>query len=248
RDRRVLRDDRRPGARSPPDPLGLRLSREGAEAPGGGAHQRAVTRVRPQGDTRGGDGRHRVRSLLPRALPGRGSPAGGAVRRRESRRHDPPASDGSQRRGRARERAARPAAASARRGAGRRWAAGARGRREGGLRRGISDRGHATRGSVWMSAPVGRYVTGMRFAALMLVCAVALPAGAASDPASPGSLAIGVTTVDVVDASRNRTLVTEVWYPPRMRASRPGVRACAADAVRSCWWCTGTVARARTTP
>jgi predicted dienelactone hydrolase len=55
----------------------------------------------------------------------------------------------------------------------------------------------------------------MRFAALMLVCAVALPAGAASDPASPGSLAIGVTTVDVVDASRNRTLVTEVWYPAR---------------------------------
>jgi predicted dienelactone hydrolase len=44
---------------------------------------------------------------------------------------------------------------------------------------------------------------------------VALPAGAASDPASPGSLPVGVTTLDVVDASRNRNLVTEVWYPAR---------------------------------
>jgi len=58
--------------------------------------------------------------------------------------------------------------------------------------------------------------TGMRAVTSLLLCTLALPAGAASDPASPGSLAIGVTTVDVVDASRNRTLVTEVWYPARI--------------------------------
>jgi predicted dienelactone hydrolase len=66
--------------------------------------------------------------------------------------------------------------------------------------------------------------TGMRAVTSLLLCTLALPAGAASDPASPGSLAIGVTTVDVVDASRNRTLVTEVWYPARIPGRDARVR------------------------
>jgi hypothetical protein len=52
--------------------------------------------------------------------------------------------------------------------------------------------------------------------AALAVLLVASPAAAASDDLSPvGRLAVGVTTRTFVDASRGRTLVTEVWYPAR---------------------------------
>src|SRR5262245_20864813 len=53
-------------------------------------------------------------------------------------------------------------------------------------------------------------------AASLVVLALATSAPAAPDPTRPGKLAVGVTTVDVVDVSRgNRTLPTEIWYPAR---------------------------------
>ncbi len=54
---------------------------------------------------------------------------------------------------------------------------------------------------------------------LALLAALAAPVAAATpDPSAPGPFAVGVTTLTVVDASRGRTLVTEVWYP----ADAPG--------------------------
>src|SRR5262249_3656688 len=76
--------------------------------------------------------------------------------------------------------------------------------------------GIATQHVRWLARTRAGMSTGMRAVTSLLLCTLALPAGAASDPASPGSLAIGVTTVDVVDASRNRTLGPEVWYPARI--------------------------------
>ena len=53
-----------------------------------------------------------------------------------------------------------------------------------------------------------------RFAAVSIALALATNAWSAPDPTRPGKLAVGVTTADVVDASRaNRTLPTEIWYP-----------------------------------
>ena len=47
-----------------------------------------------------------------------------------------------------------------------------------------------------------------------LIVLLALPAVAATvDPSADGRFAVGVTTRTFVDTSRNRTLVTEVWYP-----------------------------------
>ena len=49
---------------------------------------------------------------------------------------------------------------------------------------------------------------------LALLAALASPASAAIvDPSAPGPYAVGVTTLTLIDASRGRTLVTEVWYP-----------------------------------
>jgi len=46
--------------------------------------------------------------------------------------------------------------------------------------------------------------------------ALAGSAPGAPDPTRPGKLAVGVTTVEAVDASRaNRTLPIEIWYPAR---------------------------------
>ena len=61
----------------------------------------------------------------------------------------------------------------------------------------------------------------MRHAVVALtLLALATGAPAAPDPTRPGRLAVGVTTVDAVDAGRgNRTLPTEIWYPAR-RAQR----------------------------
>jgi dienelactone hydrolase len=59
-----------------------------------------------------------------------------------------------------------------------------------------------------------------RRAAVALMVALATRAAGAPDPTRPGKLAVGVTTVDAVDAGRgNRTLPTEIWYPAR-RAGR----------------------------
>ena len=59
----------------------------------------------------------------------------------------------------------------------------------------------------------------MRHAVVALaLLALATGAPAAPDPTRPGRLAVGVTTVDAVDAGRgNRTLPTEIWYPPGAR-------------------------------
>src|SRR5438552_10210908 len=55
-----------------------------------------------------------------------------------------------------------------------------------------------------------------RLVALVVLVALALPARAAGvDPSADGPYAVGVTTVTFMDASRERTLVTEVWYPAR---------------------------------
>ncbi|MGH7894288.1 MAG: alpha/beta hydrolase family protein [Candidatus Binatia bacterium] len=60
----------------------------------------------------------------------------------------------------------------------------------------------------------------MRCAVVLLVLLLAFSmAHAAADPAEPGRFAVGVTTVEVDDASRHRTLTTEIWYPAR-RAGR----------------------------
>src|SRR5438477_2719803 len=53
-------------------------------------------------------------------------------------------------------------------------------------------------------------------ATLVLVLVLALGGRARAglrDPSAPGPFAVGVTTRTFVDASRGRTLVTEVWYP-----------------------------------
>lgn len=62
-------------------------------------------------------------------------------------------------------------------------------------------------------------------AAILVLAGVA--AARAGDPASAGPLAVGETTLTLVDAARGgRTLVTEVWYPARHAgrdaAPRPG--------------------------
>ena len=55
-----------------------------------------------------------------------------------------------------------------------------------------------------------------RLVALVALVALALPARAAGvDPSADGPYAVGVSTVTFMDASRSRTLVTEVWYPAR---------------------------------
>ncbi len=60
----------------------------------------------------------------------------------------------------------------------------------------------------------------MRHAAVaLIVLALATSTSAAPDPTRPGKLMVGVTTVEAVDASRNRTIPTELWYPAR-RAGR----------------------------
>src|SRR5512144_880768 len=51
----------------------------------------------------------------------------------------------------------------------------------------------------------------MRVAFLSLL--LVLRAAAAADPGTPGGLPVGVTTLDLDDASRARVLPTEVWYP-----------------------------------
>jgi dienelactone hydrolase len=49
---------------------------------------------------------------------------------------------------------------------------------------------------------------------LVAILALATVARAAApDPSGPGRLAVGVATRTFVDASRARTLVTEIWYP-----------------------------------
>jgi predicted dienelactone hydrolase len=51
---------------------------------------------------------------------------------------------------------------------------------------------------------------------LLAIALVALAAGALAadrDPSADGPFAVGVTTLTFIDASRSRTLVTEVWYP-----------------------------------
>jgi predicted dienelactone hydrolase len=54
----------------------------------------------------------------------------------------------------------------------------------------------------------------MRCAAVTFVLLALVSAAGAADPAKPGRLKIGVTTVDAVDTAReNRTLPTEIWYP-----------------------------------
>ena len=55
----------------------------------------------------------------------------------------------------------------------------------------------------------------MRIAAglVALTLGAAVPAGARVDPSAAGRFAVGAATLTVIDASRGRTLVTEVWYP-----------------------------------
>ena len=61
---------------------------------------------------------------------------------------------------------------------------------------------------------------GRRTMGTLLGLALATTAVGAPDPTRPGMLAVGVTTVDAVDANRGgRTLPTEIWYPAR-RAGR----------------------------
>jgi len=47
----------------------------------------------------------------------------------------------------------------------------------------------------------------------MLLLALATAALAAREPDAAGRFAVGSTTLNIVDASRGRTLVTEAWYP-----------------------------------
>lgn len=62
----------------------------------------------------------------------------------------------------------------------------------------------------------------MRLALLVLL--VVASAVDASDPASAGRFAVGSTTVTLVDGARDRTLVTEVWYPARTAGREAAVR------------------------
>ena len=58
----------------------------------------------------------------------------------------------------------------------------------------------------------------------LLVLALTTSAAAAPDLTRPGRLAVGVTTIEVIDPSRgNRALPTELWYPARRpaRDTRP---------------------------
>jgi predicted dienelactone hydrolase len=57
-----------------------------------------------------------------------------------------------------------------------------------------------------------------RALAALLVIALGAVAAAAPDPAKAGRFAVGMVTVDAVDASRGRTLPTEIWYPARSAA------------------------------
>lgn len=57
-----------------------------------------------------------------------------------------------------------------------------------------------------------------RLVGLALLVLAAGAAAADLDPSAEGPFAVGVTTLTLVDASRARTLVTEVWYP----ADAPG--------------------------
>ncbi len=52
----------------------------------------------------------------------------------------------------------------------------------------------------------------MRFALVLLSLPIAVHA-AVLEPSQPGPLAVGVSTITVIDAGRGRRLVTEVWYP-----------------------------------
>src|SRR5512143_3822250 len=60
----------------------------------------------------------------------------------------------------------------------------------------------------------------MRLRAVLALVALATGAFGAPDPTRPGKLAVAVTTVDALDPGRgNRTLPTDISYPPR-RARR----------------------------
>src|SRR5262245_5613173 len=53
---------------------------------------------------------------------------------------------------------------------------------------------------------------------LLAITLVMLPAAVPAtplDPSADGPFDVGVTTLTLVDATRGRTLVTEVWYPAR---------------------------------
>jgi len=49
--------------------------------------------------------------------------------------------------------------------------------------------------------------------AIVAVALARTVSGAPADPSAAGPFAVGVTTLTFVDATRGRTLVTEVWYP-----------------------------------
>jgi len=58
------------------------------------------------------------------------------------------------------------------------------------------------------------YGGGVAPARVVLIAVLAIPAAATvRDPGTAGRYAVGITTQTFVDASRGRTLVTEVWYP-----------------------------------
>jgi predicted dienelactone hydrolase len=72
------------------------------------------------------------------------------------------------------------------------------------------------------SPAVPRYV-------LLLLLALPSSAWSSVDPSAAGRFAVGVTTRTFVDATRGRTLVTEIWYPAEtagrdVPARRPGHR------------------------
>jgi predicted dienelactone hydrolase len=52
-----------------------------------------------------------------------------------------------------------------------------------------------------------------RAVALVVAFGLVVPAGARLDPGGRGRYDVGSTTLAVVDSTRGRTLVTEVWYP-----------------------------------
>jgi predicted dienelactone hydrolase len=68
-------------------------------------------------------------------------------------------------------------------------------------------------GAAGPSQAVRSKLVAVRTAVALVILLAWRLAGAAPEPAEPGPFAVGVATLALVDPARDRTLVTEVWYP-----------------------------------
>ena len=84
----------------------------------------------------------------------------------------------------------------------------------------------------------------VRLVAIALALVPATLSAMPLDPSADGRFPVGVTTVTLTDAVRQRSLVTEVWY---RRAPPAATCLPAAGAIRSCSSRTGSAASGRTT-